>query len=730
MRTRNSATANTCINIGLSTTDAYLTSYVPQGQCAEGLVELSERNYPDELMTVDMPYADQPLPGFQNLGYFHGFGDFDIAFEARDADNNPVEYVRAKGNGADPNSVVYARSTVSQISLDDSCLKPSESGGVGFTSDCDNEGQNFKYLISLIRGEDSTYRASYMRTTEDFAFSPTVLSENFRYFSVVALENDTVHSKLVITRRGDEDSLSVKAYRYAVPTTTEQSTTDTSTTTSTTSDETATTEVTTPISTDAPDTTVVTQKSAQELCSDVDGVEVFPGLDSWKDSTKFEITVSNDCTRAIAKGELQGVQASHGLTAINKEDGRKVWYPSTTNDKQQILFTGRLYAGTWEFTLHQFIYGEAITESFDSYATISVNVASDTANPLTVCTSSDITWDGSVLELNCSYSQVQPNYIANNNQPSAAVFLPEQQIELQNLTPGWQPVSLSIDQNGFNSVLNLVLCSTDCTDLPSAVAATVIRNSNAVTISSKSDACSWQELPFLGVHYLKKINNNLMVHMPRTVNAFIDLITQADTTTTLDMSKEVDHLLVFRDVDPDNKDCRKVANHFNMQWSIIPIPEEVTNSADTPEPSAAKSPAVIEKIEFSRVNSVGAPVVISSEQSVIEIPSFALPDSVFSSEENPVVVSVRSGGSTWTPVSKSIATLIAIADGATNVEVKYSFADGSEAIVTKPIQNAAEYEQKVAESSSSSSNTLLFVLLGLGFLVVAGGATVILRRKN
>lgn len=676
-----------------------------------------------------MPYADQPLPGFQNLGYFHGFGDFDIAFEARDADNNPVEYVRAKGNGADPNSVVYARSTVSQISLDDSCVKPSESGGVGFTSDCDNDGQNFKYLISLIRGEDSTYRATYGRTTQDFAFSPTVLTENFRYFSVVALEDDTIHSKLVITRRGDEDSLNVKAYRYAVPTTTDQSSTETSTTTSIVPDETATTEVTTP-TTDTPDTTVVSQKSIKELCGDIDGVEVFPGLDSWKDSTKFEITVANDCTRAIANGELQGGGVSHSLTAINKDDGRKMWYPPTTNDRQQTFFTGRLYAGTWELTVRQFVYGGGTVENLDSYATISVSVANDTANPLTLCTSSDISWDGTALELNCSYSQVQPVYIANNNQPSAAVFLPEQQIELQNLRSGWQPVSLSIDQNGFNSVLNLVLCSTDCTELPSAVAATVIRNSDAVTISSQSDACSWQELPFLGVHYLKKINNNLMVHMPRTVNAFIDLIAQADTTTTLDVSKDVDHLLVFRDVDPDKRDCQNVTNLDNMQWAIIPIPEEVTNSTDTPEPSAAKAPAVIENLEFSRVNSVGAPVVISSEQSVIEIPPFALPDSVFSSEKNPVLMSVRSGGSTWTPVSKSISTLIAIAEDATNVEVKYSFADGSEAVVTKPIQNAAEYEQKVAESSSSSSNTLLYVLLGLGVLVVAGGATVVLRRKN
>lgn len=745
IRTRNSATVTTCMQVGLSTTDAYLTAYIQQPGCAAGLVELSERNYPNDLTSSDPAGADQEVPGFSNLGYFHGFSEFDIAFEARDEENAPVEYIRAKGNGAVQTSVVFERSTIAPITVFQSCLQPvNNENYLGFNTTCNSDGQSYTYLITLVREDGAGRRVFYERSTEAVYFGRGVVTP-FRYLSVVALRNDVVHSKLTMTKN-DNENIDVRAYQYSEPVVLDpisndvpSSTTSTiveSSTSSTLVDEITPPEESSTTSVEVTETTSASEVSSAsigDVCGQLDGVEIYPGTDSWNESTRFLLGISNDCMKAAARGSLGSVGFNLQARAVNQSDGRTVRFNGIGSIDQQIQFSGRLYAGNWKFTIRQQVNGPDLPSDIDAFLSFDVTVKTDDENPWDVCASSDIQWDGSQLTLNCTYTNAQVNYIASGFKPELTPMGPGQAVELPRLISGWSPVSIEIENDGFTSWQHMTLCTSNCEELPSAVPAKVSRSNTSVSIFVPTSACNYEEIPFVGVHYLSYVNNKLMTHSPRTINSGtsgIDLVVQEDVLSKLDIPQGVDHLLVFRLVDPEIEGCGGTTNFPRTQWSIVAIPKEVTTSEQSVEPVASISPAVVESVEFSQTDSVGTPILVSEDQTIIELPAVSLPDSLFASGSNVASVSARIGNNKWQTVTKNLSTLLKIDPNASEVQIKYTFKDGSESIVTKPLESVTDYDKKVAENTSSSSNSSLLILVALVIVAISAGAVVVIRRKS
>lgn len=752
VRTRNSASLNTCVGVYPSLIDSTIEASISDPECATALVDVSPRHYRPAINTYNTePYADRRDPSMSAMSFNHNDSDFDIAYEARDSKNTPIEYVRAKGNGSDKGTITYSRSKINAIDQKDSCIQPVGAGSIGFSPTC---AELDSFQSTLYVGKAGSQRILYeltkIRGTYGFEIDDSNFAVGLGYYSVVGLVDGAPHTKMVITRP-DATTISVKSYRYATPTVMYQFDEGTPTSSSVSPDETSTTlgneEATTTTIIDSPSTTTptseentttsaapapvaATRAQIQEACGSLDGVEVFPGLDSWKDSTRFEISVSNDCLRQISSGALYSSWTQHSLRATNKSDGRKVNFYATGNDNGRIQFNGRLYAGDWRLTLQQTAYAESSDNKVDAYKTINVEVTADTENPWDLCSPSDAQWNGSELSLDCTFTTANVHYLTTEDSETGVSLLPNASITLPNIISGWVPVSIEYNVDGFNSFIYLMVCASNCDQLNSPMPLTISRNGSLISIDAKSDECTFGEFSIFSLYYFSQVNEKLMFHSPKFINSYLDGALTVDTTTTLNLPDNVDHLFVYRTIDIENPACREQSNFDEFQWSLLALPKATSSSSIPTEETVSISPLSVDVVEFSRTDSNGSPVIISNDQTVIEIPVAALPNSLSDPNSSVQSVSVRLGGDKWTRVSQQLPTLVAVNKDASAMEVKYEFEDGSEAVVTKPLQDAVEYDLKVKESESSSSSSLpMFAIIALVVIAVGGAGLVIRRRK-
>jgi hypothetical protein len=184
-------------------------------------------------------------------------------------------------------------------------------------------------------------------------------------------------------------------------------------------------------------------------------------------------------------------------------------------------------------------------------------------------------------------------------------------------------------------------------------------------------------------------------------------------------------VLIFRESNSQRSECNNTMFE-GLQWSVIAIPaEEVTPRQDI-QTVPAPPPTRIETLELTRENTPGAPVVVEQNQTVLEIPASAV--SALTSSRTVSSVAVQTTGGTWRPVSSALSTFVPIDSSVTDVKVKYTFADGTESVVTKPLISADVY-QKALDAGSSSSSPLMVIVIVLALLAIVGGGFTFIRRR-
>jgi len=141
-------------------------------------------------------------------------------------------------------------------------------------------------------------------------------------------------------------------------------------------------------------------------------------------------------------------------------------------------------------------------------------------------------------------------------------------------------------------------------------------------------------------------------------------------------------------------------------------------------------PASVDILEFSLTNSIGSSVIVGDNESVLEIPFTARPESSTNPQGNVDTMSVKVDDGPWIPLTSTLSTFVHISDTAKTLKVKYVFTDKSESIITKPIVKKSDFEKKLAASSETSSNQLPLIALILLLLLVLAGSSIIIRRRK
>jgi hypothetical protein len=229
----------------------------------------------------------------------------------------------------------------------------------------------------------------------------------------------------------------------------------------------------------------------------------------------------------------------------------------------------------------------------------------------------------------------------------------------------------------------------------------------------------------VGLYYLTQVNANFIVHDPLVPNSYIDGILTSGVTSIFPSSISATHVLMIRDSNRQRSECTNTM-FSGLQWSVIAVPTtEVTPSSDV-QPVAASLPARVDDLELARENTPGAPIVVEQNQTVLEIPASVVSSLTNSGSVSSVAVQTTDG--TWRPISGALSTFIPIDESVTDVKVKYTFADGTESVVTKPLISADVY-QEALDAGSSSSSPLMVIVIVLALLAIVGGGFTFIRRR-
>jgi uncharacterized membrane protein len=778
VRTRNSSINDPCIGVYPTSGNSVVTAAITSSDCATSLVDVSPRHYKPAINGNNTnPYADRRDPSATQMDYNHEFKQFVIAHEARDANNAPIEYVQTTGDGKDIATNVYKRSKIVPLSASDqgtACVQPlagsdRKTPAIGFSENKSNDCKKVdSYQVTLYVGEAGNQRILYeLATWGSYAFE--IADNNFPvglgYYAVVGMVDGYPHTKMVITRPS-ADSVNVAHYRYLEPTRMFQfsegdtSSTSSSSSTIATPDTTISTlpvENSTPVeesSTSTPSSTDVTSTSTDvdntstnidgntdtnrrdivEACAKLDGVQTTPATDKWNEGEQFTIQVSNDCMNPAKLTGFNHYGISHKLTAVNEASGQiRNIRPFIFQDTK--YFIGRLLPGEWQLRLEQRVYlqtsaGEDM--DLDSFMTINVTVKTNSENPLVPCTISDVKWDGKNMALACKFTEAKISYLTTTN-AYLSQGLPENQmeIELLNLIPGWNVAQLRYNASGYEDSLDLLICSSDCSQFPNEVQASLSRTSDKeISIKSKRATCIGEQDPYMGVLQYKKINPHLMVYsLGDGAMRESDFDVSSDgENASVTQGESTDHLLVYQSSKTGQFDC--ASKMPGLLIAIYPLADLPAASKQEPtvNQDVVKPPTRIDVLELSRTDATGTPVVIDPQQTMIQIPVSALP-ALFADDGTAIAkASVLNADNEWVRLSSVLPTNVKIAAGITELKVKYTFSDGTESIVTKKVESPSVYESQIAATTKSSSS-LLVILTVLALLLLVSAIVVIRKRK-
>lgn len=768
VKTRNSSINDPCIGVYPLSGNSVVTAAITNPDCAVSLVDVSPFHYQPAIVSNKDPYADRRDPSATQLDYNHEFKQFVIAHEARDANNVPIEYVQTTGDGKDIATNVYKRSKIVPITSNDqksACIQPVLSGGIGYSAIC-NEIDAFQITSYVGPSGDQNiyYQSSSIRSSIKYIDIENKFPIEDGYFSVVGLMNGYPHTKMVITRPS-ADSFNVVHYRYLEPTRQFQySEGDTSSTASSSSTTAApdTTISTLPVenstpteesSTSSSSSTVVTDTSVDvdntstdsdgnsvtnrrniiDACSKLEGVETTPSTDEWNEGEQFTIRVSNDCiTPANITGFID-YSFSHSLIAVHQKTNEYVYFPSY-RDNKATKFIGRLYPGDWTLTLRQNVSAQIVDgqeEDLSTAMVIEVNIKENSKNQLIPCTVDDVELNGNKLSLNCDYSNAYLEYMANEGLYSVH-WLPQNRLQTEVLDahPGWSYATLRYESSGYEKYLSFLICITSCDQFISEVQAEYARVSpETISVKQTNSQCVHPQQSDLYVIPYTSMGKQMMKLAPDAVQSNTELRSFNITNTALISHQlETDFLYVFQYSDVQRTDCM-----FRQNWamasliSIGNLPK--SKNEPTAEPTQVSPPTRIDEIEISRIDTVGSPVVISQEQTLIYIPVSALPDLTTADGKVIATASVLNAEDEWVRLLPHLPNNVRIAAGAKELKVKYTFSDGTEAVVTKKVITPSEDQQILEKSSPSSSTSLPLILAVLALLLLVGAVVVIRKRK-
>ncbi len=685
------------------------------------------------------------------MDYNHEFQQFVIAHEARDANNVPIEYVQTTGDGKDIATNVYKRSKIVPIpssNQNTACIQPilgpdGKTPAIGFqkneSSDCNEIAT---YQVTLYAGGIDNQRILYeLATFPSYSFD--IADNNFPvgqgYYAVVGMVNGYPHTKMVITRPS-VDSANVLQYRYLEPTTTfqysEGDTTPTEDSSTSSSSSTVVTDTSVDVNnttTDSDGNSVTNLRNILDACSKLEGVETTPSTDEWNEGEQFTIRVSNDCiTPANITGFID-YSFSHSLTAVHQKTNEYVYFRSY-RDNKATKFIGRLYPGDWTLTLRQNVSAQIVDgqeEDLSTAMVIEANIKENSKNPLIPCTVDDVELNGNKLSLNCDYSDASLEYLTNDGLYSRHWFPQNRlQTEVLDAHPGWSYATLRDESSGYQQSFSFLICITSCDQFISEVQAEYARVSpETISVKQTNSQCVHPQQSDLYVVPYTSMGKQLMKLAPDAVQSNTDLRSFTITNTALISHQlETDFLYVFQYSDVERTDCR-----FRQSWAMASLISlgnlPKSKNEPTAEPTQVSPPTRIDEIEISRIDTVGSPVVISQEQTLIYIPVSALPDLTTADGKVIATASVLNAEDEWVPLLPHLPNNVRIAAGAKELKVKYTFSDGTEAVVTKKVITPSE-DQQILEKSSPSSSTSLPLILAVLALLVLGSSIVVIRKRK
>ena len=479
--------------------------------------------------------------------------------------------------------------------------------------------------------------------------------------------------------------------------------------------------------------TVASGRSFDDACRNLEGVEVYPGVDSWSTSTRFEISISNDCMTRDDN------QTWFEIYAFNEETYESMHFDAAGDTRNRVTAHGRLYAGEWTVRLVQSSQvidqvddsGSIVISAFaSSELELKVNVEQDPDDDWNLCDGSDAAWNGSELTWNCDYNSATL-YMVNNpdvqddvDTTSLAVN-PAGQPTAVSLRSGWVPSTLDYRFDGFRSTVSFLLCATNCDVLPDELTLTSNLNQSTFSATVSPDDCS-QPAGHLAVVHLKKIGSNLLVTNGRDLRDFVDYVPNNSRQFSVGVREGTDHIAVIEQINGGDQNCRLQGSFGYARWTIVEFTEPVASSAPA-DTGDTVEPARVGQLDYSRKDSAGAPVLVDDDQSIVVIPTTAIPSYFASSASGITSISARTADGDWTPVSAGLDTVVTIADDATALEIKYTFDDGTESVVTKPLVSNSDV---TSSSDGGNSNVLLIVVLILGLILAGAGGIALVRRKN
>jgi hypothetical protein len=757
IRTRNSALVDTCLAVNPSAGTPTIAVTINDTTCATGIVEIKESvhtPYPGN--RLNDPVSDRKTAVNTQFSFDHEFGEYSRAYEAR-KNETPVEYVQITGNGNDPSSLQLQTSLITEVQVGDICLKPyTPSVGV-YMQEC-TDSDSFLYTDSISTSFPHTYTISDRAVSyggwPQREFTET---ENY-YFSIIARKNGFPQARMTISLTKDFVP-EYRFYSYSQPTTvfpfaapaedtnTATSSPDTTssvgnvsttvfeTSTTTPAETNETTTSSSPETTDAPSPSTTGPINISALsqqfsddCEQLDGFEIYPARSEWTDSTRFEFVISNDCMTRPTYNDIDTRYVWHEMVATNSETGRRVYFPLQGDPRTRVSFNGRLTAGEWTIDITQYA-SSALPEGTSTFAARSfpVNVAADPNSDWKWCTKDDIVVSASQIVADCDYSSASI-YFSNSSEVGQEVLLNPRGVPTDvnvNVT-GWVPGGISFNADGYYTDLNLLLCSSNCEILPSELDAEVLRTAQGVLITPKKSACENSLAPIVGLYYLTKVSQNLIVHDPIVPGSYIDGALTSGVTSIFPSTTSATHVLIFRESNSQRSECNNTMFE-GLQWSVIAIPAEEIAPRDDIQTVPAPPPTRIETLELTRENTPGAPIVVGQNQTVLEIPASTV--SALTSSRTVSSVAVQTSGGTWRPASSALSTFIPIDSSVTDVKVKYTFADGTESVVTKPLISADVYEKALDAGSSSSSSPLMIIVIVLALLAILVGGFTFIRRR-
>jgi hypothetical protein len=712
--------------------------------CATGFVEIFENWYTEEGREENFGRADRLNSTTREINFFHNYFSYNGSFEARKG-NTPVEYIQYSGEPNDRSALKLKTSVIAEVQASDTCFTLPSSGWAINASACGTMDQ----VLATVAGA-GTYR--YYRITNSsnpLGSETTDESPSTFYVTALAMKDGFPKQRMTI-RLTEEQTFEYRFYSYSEPTTVfpyAKNVTGTSTTTSSIADvsttvlPTSTTiENTTTIpssdTSEAPSTTTAGNTDVDAIrqqfeadCGQLDGVEVFPAPEDWTDSTQFEISISNACMARIFADPLDRRIVRHRIDAVNRETGETIrMFKFAGDPRLRVSLNGRLPVGDWELTIRQFANVLLPDREVQfSARTLNVNVRQDPESRWKWCSKEDISFNATQLVVDCDYTAADFSMNVPNS-PPRVIPLNSRGIATDSALDfsGWTTGTVVTNSDGYRTLHNLVLCTTDCETLPSEIDAEVQRTEQGILLTPQISPCQNPREQNFGMRYLIEVNNNFFLDDPTISGETLDQILEGGVTSLVTVPTSATHVMLFRRFDSDRDECRG-GTLMAHQWSVIALPTTEVASDENVQPVAGSFPALIDNLELSRQDTLGQPVIVESNQTFIEIPASAvLP---FLNNGSVTSVSVQTTDGLWRPISTSLSTFAPIDSSVTNVLVKYIFADGIESIITMPVISADAYEDALNTGASSSSSPLMIIVIVLALLAIAAGGITVVRRR-